>query len=137
MKRVKLFEAFVAEKIKASEAYDTMNGVQTVIDGKREVAFISTMNNPLYAPNNKSEIEAMDYGISKGLKSIEVKNKKEGKAWVLYKTDKKMAQKLADYASDHGGYLSDDTPEEARYVGSLLGYDKNDIEDFVKRIYKK
>ena len=137
MKRIKLFEEFVAEKIKAAEAHDTMNGVQTIIDGKREVAFISTMNNPLYAPNNKYEIEAMDYGVSKGLKSIEVKNKKDGKAWVLYKTDKKLAQKLADYASEHEGYLSDSTPEEARYVGNLLGYDKNDIEDFVKRVYKK
>ena len=159
MKYVKLFEEFInenntletttvnlsmfnkkgaiTETIKASEAYDTMNAVQTILDGKRELAFISTMDNPIYAPNNKSEIEAMNYGLENGLKSIEVKNKKNGKAWILYKTDKKMAQKLADYATEHEGYLSDSTPEEARYVGNLLGYDKKDIEDFVKRVYKK
>ena len=137
MKHIRLFEDFVTERIKASEAYDTMSGVQTVIDGKRELAFISTMDHPIYAPNNKSEIAAMNYGLENGLKSIEVKNKKNGKAWVLYKTDKKMAQKLADYASEHDGYLSDSTPEEARYVGNLLGYDKKDIEDFVKRVYRK
>jgi len=136
MKYIKLFEQFVAEKIKASEAYDTMEGVQTVIDGKRELAFISTMDAPIYRPNNESELEAMQHGLDNGLKAIEVKGKPDGRAWVMYKNNKKAAQKLADYAEKKGGYLSDDTPEEARYVGDLLGYDKKDINAFIKRVYK-
>ena len=127
---------FVVERIKASQAYDTVEGVQTVIDGKRELTFITTMDNPIYRPNNEIELEAMQHGLDNGLKAIEVKGKPDGKAWVLYKKDKKAAQKLADYAESKGGYLSDNTPEEAEYVGDLLGYNKNDIKSFIKRVYK-
>jgi hypothetical protein len=136
MKYIKLYEEFTNERIKASEAWDTKNGVQTVIDGKRDLAFISYMDNPIYRPNNELEMAAMDYGLENGLKAIEVKGKPDGKAWVMYKNNKKAAQKLADYAEKKGGYLSDDTPEEARYVGDLLGYDKKDIKAFIKRVYK-
>lgn len=137
MKHIKLYEEFVAEKIKASEAYETMGAVQTVIDNKRDLAFISTMNNPMYRPNNDSELAAMKYGLDNGLSAIEVKGKPDGKAWVLYKKNKRAAQKLADYAESKGGYLSDSTPEEAKYVGDLLGYDEGDIRAFIQRIYKK
>lgn len=137
MKHIKLFEQFVVERIKASEAYYTMEGVQTVIDGKRELAFISTMDNPIYRPNNIDELEAMQHGLDNGLTAIEVKGKPDGRAWVLYKKNKRAAQKLADYAESKGGYLSDSTPEEAKYVGDLLGYDKGDIQAFIKRVYKK
>lgn len=137
MKHVKLYEEFVAEKIKASEAYETMEAVQTVIDNKRDLAFISTMNDPMYRPNNESELAAMKHGLDNGLSAIEVKGKPDGKAWVLYKKNKRAAQKLADYAESKGGYLSDSTPEEAKYVGDLLGYDKGDIRAFIQRIYKK
>lgn len=137
MKHIQLFEHYLTERIKASEAYDTMEGVQTVIDGKRELAFISTMDAPIYRPYNEDELEAMQHGLDNGLKAIEVKGKPDGRAWVLYKKDKKMAQKLADYAESKGGYLSDSTPEEAEYVGDLLGYDKGDIKSFIKRVYKQ
>ena len=137
MKHVKLYEEFVAEKIKASEAYETMEAVQTVIDNKRDLAFISTMNDPMYRPNNESELAAMKHGLDNGLSAIEVKGKPDGKAWVLYKKNKRAAQKLADYAESKGGYLSDSTPEEAKYVGDLLGYDEGDIQAFIQRIYKK
>ena len=79
MKHIQLFEQFIGEKIKASEAYNTMNGVQTVIDDKRDLAFISTMDNPIYRPNNESELAAMEYGLENGLKAIEVKGKTDGK----------------------------------------------------------
>ena len=136
MKHIKLFEQFVAERIKASEAYDTMEGVQTVIDGKRELAFISTMDAPIYRPNKEKELAAMQHGLDNGLKAIEVKGKPNGRAWVLYRKNKRMAQKLADYAESKGGYLSDSTPDEAEYVGDLLGYDKGDIRTFIKKRYR-
>lgn len=159
MKYIKLFEQFVnkavqestevfdiikdnesvsiIERIKASEAYYTMEAVQTVIDDKRDLAFISTMDNPIYRPNNIDELAAMQHGLDNGLTAIEVKGKSDGRAWVLYKKNKRAAQKLADYAENKGGYLSDSTPEEAKYVGDLLGYDKADIQAFIKRVYKK
>ena len=137
MKHIKLYEEFITETIRASEAHRVMSAVQTVIDNKRDLAFISTMDNPMYKPNNDSELAAMQYGLENGLSSIEVKGKTDGKAWVLYKKNKRDAQKLADYAESKGGYLSDSTPEEAKYVGDLLGYNKGDIQAFIKRVYKK
>jgi len=137
MKYLKLYEEFITEKIRASEAHRVMSAVQTVIDNKRDLAFISTMDHAFYKPNNESELAAMKYGLDNGLSAIEVKGKPDGKAWVLYKKNKRAAQKLADYAESKGGYLSDTTPEEAKYVGDLLGYDKDDIKDFIQRIYKK
>lgn len=137
MKHLKPFGTFINEKIRASQAYDTMEGVQTVIDGQRDLAFISTMNNPIYWPNNVNELEAMQHGLDNGLTAIEVKGKSDGRAWVLYKKNRGAAQRLADYAESKGGYLSDSTPEEAKYVGDLLGYAKGDISAFIKRVYKQ
>lgn len=137
MKHIQLFEQFIAERIKASEAYDTMDAVQTVISDKRDLAFIATMDNPMYRPNNEYELSAMQHGLDNGLTAIEVKGKSDGRAWVLYKKNKRAAQKLADYAESKGGYLSDSTPEEAKYIGDLLGYDKGDISAFIKRVYKQ
>lgn len=137
MKHIQLFEQFIAERIKASEAYDTMDAVQTVISDKRDLAFISTMDNPMYRPNNEYELAAMQHGLDNGLTAIEIKGKSDGRSWVLYKKNKRAAQKLADYAESKGGYLSDSTPEEAKYVGDLLGYDKGDISAFIKRVYKQ
>lgn len=137
MEHIKLYEEFITEKIRAAEAHRVMSAVQTVIDNKRDLAFISTMYHAFYKPNNDSELAAMKYGLENGLSSIEVKGKTDGKAWVLYKKNKRAAQKLADYAESKGGYLSDTTPEEAKYIGDLLGYDKGDIQDFIQRIYKK
>lgn len=137
MKYIKLFEKFITEQIKASEAYNTMNGVQTVIDDKRDLVFISTMDNPMYRSNNEDELAAMEHGLKHGLTAIEVKGKSNGRAWVLYKKNKRAALKLADYAESKGGYLRDDTPEDAKIVGDLLGYDKADIQAFIKRVYKK
>lgn len=94
------------------------------------------MNSPIYEPNNQDELAAMEHGLKNGLKAIEVQGKKNGRAWVMYKTDKKSAQKLADFAESKGGYLSDETPEEAQLVGDLLGYDDRDIKEFIKKRYK-
>jgi hypothetical protein len=137
VKHIQLFEQFIAERIKAAEAYDTMNAVQTVVDDRRDLVFISIMDNPIYRPNNESELEAMEYGLANGLSAIEVKGKPDGRAWVMYKKNRRAAQRLADYAESKGGYLSDSTPAEARLVGDLLGYDEADIEAFIKRIYFK
>jgi len=136
VKNIPTYEDFVNEAIKASDAYDTSDAVQTVIDGKRELVFISTMKGPLYRANNKWELHSMNHGLKNGLKSIKVDNKTVGDAWVLYRTDKKRAQKLADYAASKEGFLRDETPDEARLIGNLLDYRKSDIEEYVKKRYK-
>jgi hypothetical protein len=136
MEKIKLYEDFLSEKIKASEAYDTMEGVQTLVDGKRDLAFISIMDNPIYTPNNIDELKALAYGASQGLRVMEIPGKEDGQAYIMYREGAKdKAQKLSDYTSKKGGYLVDDTPEEARFVGNLLDYEEADIEEYIERNY--
>lgn len=135
MTYLKMFEDFTNETIKASEAYNIMNAIQTVLDGKRELAYVTVMDNKIYWPNNMDEYEALVYALESGLKTIKVK-KTGGKAWIVYNKDKKAAQKLAKYAESKGGFLSDNTPDEARFVGNMLGYHQDDIDSFVNRVYK-
>jgi hypothetical protein len=136
MRKIKLYTDFLNEKIKASEASDTMDAVKTLIDGKRDLAFVAVMDDPRYTTNNLYELKALAYGASNGLGVLEVKDKEDGQAYILYVKGKEdKAQKLADYASSKGGYLADETPEEAILVGNLLDYDEKDIEEYVQRIY--
>lgn len=135
MKYVKLFEQFVNETINASDAYEAMASVQTVIDGKRELAYLATMDQSPYGPYDEKVLIALDYAKENGLKVLKVKNRKPGRAWVLYKKDKKKAQELADIATGHEGFLSDDSPWEANKIGMLLGYSEKDIKDYIKRKY--
>lgn len=136
MRNIYKYGDFLNEKIKPSEAYRIMDGVQTLLDGKRDISFISIMDNPIYTPNNIEELKALAYGAANGLRVMEVPGKKDGQAFIMYREgamDK--AQKLADFASSKGGYLADSTPEEARYVGNLLHYDDSSVEEYVARIY--
>ena len=130
-----LHQPAIAESIRAADAYQTWSAVQTVINNHRDLAFISTMDNPIYDPNNRLELAAMRHGLANGLSAIEVAGKPDGRAWVLYRHNRPAAQQLADYARSHGGYLSDSTPAEASLVGTLLGYEQADIEEFIKRVY--
>ena len=45
------------------------------------------------------------------------------------------ANKLYDYMKSKGGFVSDDTPEEAKYIGKLLGYDDKSIEGYINKRY--
>lgn len=135
MRPVKLFEQFVNETINASDAYEAMASVQTVIDGKRELAYLATMDQSPYGPYDEKVLIALDHAKENGLKVLKVKNRKPGRAWVIYKKDKKKAQELANIASEHGGFLSDDSPWEAGKIGRLLDYSEKDIKAYIKRKY--
>jgi hypothetical protein len=136
MKNIYKYGDFLTEKIRSSEAHDPMSAIQTVIDGKRDLAFLATMDDPRYNPGNIYELRALVHGVVNGLRVLEVPGKKDGNAYIAYREGSEaQAQKLSDYAASKGGYLSDSNPEEARYVGTLLGYDERDIESFVQRIY--
>ncbi len=55
---------------------------------------------------------------------------------ILY-TDAAKGERLFQIAKSHNGYLDDQTPEEAREIGELLGYAKVDIDEYVQRHYGK
>ena len=67
-------------------------------------------------------------------------DKGDGEAVVIHRNSpraKKKAKRLVQIANGHGGYLADRTAEEAREIGELLDYAKEDIDRYVKRNYGK
>lgn len=133
MNNILKLKDFLNETIKASEAYDEIDSINTVINGKRDLAFLVLTTQRLIDP--RPSIEALKFAIDNGLNLLPVKNRSEGVAFVLYKNDLASAQKLADFASEKNGYLNDETPEEAMFIGKALNYDEADIESYINRKY--
>jgi len=146
--KVRNWKPILNEVIDASEAYTDEGAIQTVLDGKRNVGYVQLTS---------GEIEDLK---SKGLNIIPVfpkrsKVRKEyikslssggwGKAGATYFADVSYiiynnqgeddAYKLYDYMKARQGFVSDNTPDEARYVGKLLGYSDKSVEEFVKKNY--
>jgi len=119
--------ALVKEIISASEAYNDVDAIQTIVDGKRGVAFIAwkTMPDRYVEPVQKLIRD-------NNLKSMYVKGNKYD-AYVVYAPGfEKDAAELKDIAEKYGGYLHyDATEEDSRRIGQLLGYRESDIENYI------
>jgi hypothetical protein len=121
----------ISESIKASEAYNEIDSIQTIIDGKRDIGFIGFLR------DSEKIKDIIRFAVNNGVKLIEVGNREKGKAWVIYKNNKENAMKLVDFAESKNGYLRDETPEEARFVGELLGYSEESIQEYITNRYFK
>ena len=119
----------ISESIKASDAYNEIDSIQTIIDGKRDVGFIGFNN------INEKMRDIIRFAVNNGVKLIEVGNREKGKAWVIYKNNKQKAKMLADFAASKNGYLRDETPDEGRFVGELLGYSPESIQEYIDKRY--
>jgi len=112
----------LSEEISAKEAYDSYDSIKTIIDGKRDVAFI-VLNNIV----NRLLISL------KSLKKIKVQSSTETNYIVYREGSEKEAQELYDIAMKYGGSLSYEASEEdSRRIGQILGYKQDDIEDYIK-----
>lgn len=57
-------------------------------------------------------------------------------SYIIYNNNgKEDAFKLYDYMKSHDGFVSDDTPDEARYIGKLLGYTDKSIDQYINKKY--
>lgn len=113
----------LSEEIKASEAYSDYNSIKTIVDGKRDVAFVKK--------------STYIYLLSKyhGLKVIKVPGSDN---YIIYKKGAEdQANELLDIANKYGGFLHwQATDEDSRRIGQLLGYNQEDIEDYIKNSKK-
>jgi hypothetical protein len=121
--------SILKEVIKASEATTDVGSVQTILDGKRGVAFISKIGNSSQDWNTIQDLIS-----DNGLKTMYVKGN-PNEAYVVYaKGYDKDASELKSVAEKYGGFLRyDATEEDSRRIGQLLGYDESDIEDYITR----
>jgi hypothetical protein len=118
------------EAISASEAHRDEHAIQTVIDGKRDIGFITLIGTTLGRDN------FWDLVKKHKLKTIKVPSN-DYDAYIYYnERGESKAKELWDIAEKYGGYLSyEATAEETRRIGQLLDYKESDIEDFIRKNY--
>ena len=122
----------IKESIPASEATNQIDSILTVLDGKRNLAFITFGD--LNPANKETATKLINSDPS--LNSIHVK-KSPYMGFVIYREGhEKEAQELANLANRYGGYLSKDaTKEDSIRIGQLLDYDPQDIQDYINKNY--
>jgi len=135
MKHIRTYLSHLSESISVQEAARDIDAVQTILDGKRDLGFITITTQKLIDP--RESISALGLAINNGLNLIPLRGRKEGVAFVIWKEDAEAAQKLAQFAESKGGYLRDDTPEEAQFIGRALNYNEDEIAQYVNRNYGK
>jgi hypothetical protein len=116
------------EDIDPKEAYDNIDAIETIIDNKRNVAFLGKIKD--------EEIKQVNNLISfNKLKKIPVKGNKD--AIIVYKTgSEKEANRLNDIAGKYGGLLSyKATKDESIEIGRILGYDEKSIQKYIQKNY--
>lgn len=111
------------EDISRDEANDNHKSIQTLIDKKRDVAFVNVN-------------EFLNSIIVKGgLEKIRVPENDDYNTYVVYrKGAEAKAKELWNIAKKYGGYLSfKATDDDARRIGQLLSYKPSDIENYIER----
>jgi hypothetical protein len=127
---IKLLDLLL-EDIKPSEAYNDMDAIQTLVDGKRELAFMVEKNSP---PSDWNKIQKII--ADNGFKVMYVKYN-PGNAYVVYTPgSESKANELKNIAEKYDGYLSANaSKEDTRRIGELLGYTEDKIDAFIAKKY--
>jgi len=141
------FEEFITEKMPAnlknpidesihpSEAYNDYDGLMTVIDGKRNLVFLTKVGSNRKGYTWEETIEIIK---NNGLMVMEVPKNPFG-AIIAYKPHAHyQAKELHDIADKYNGFLSvDATIEDSYKIGQLLEYNDKDIWDYLIKNYPK
>jgi hypothetical protein len=127
---IKLLDLLL-EEIDPSEAYNDMDAIQTLVDSKRDLAFIVEKSND---PSDWEKIQNII--ADNGFKVMYVKGNPYN-AYIAYiPGSESKANELKDIAEKYGGYLAyDATREDTKRIGELLGYTKKSIDDFITAKY--
>ena len=125
---IKLID-ILSEIIDPSEAYNDTDAVQTLIDGKRNLAFVVEKSNN---KENWARIQKMI--ADNGLKAMYVKGNTNN-AYVVYTPGSEAkANELKSIAETYKGYLSANaTKEDTIKIGELLGYNYDKIMAYVNK----
>ena len=117
------------EEIDPSEAYADMDAINTLVDEKRDVAFIVKKSN---TPENWERIKEI---IKDNDIRVERVKGNPFEAFVAYLPGSRdKALKLKALAEKYDGYLaSNATAEDTREIGKLLGYKEDKIEEYIAK----
>ena len=118
------------EVINASEAQRDEDALKTVIDGKRDLGFITLKAATIPEKTFWSEIK------KHGLGTISLPLNRYNAFIYFRKGAKLKALELSNIANKYGGYLSyEATRDETIRIGQLLGYKESDISDYINKKY--
>lgn len=116
------------EEIDADTANTYEGSIDSLINGDRGIAFVSI--------DDEQEKERL---INMGFNLIKIYQNGFGynnNKHIVF-GDRQKANKLYDFLVKNGGFLEDHTPEEARYIGELLGYSNESILNYINDKYEK
>ena len=114
-----LIKEHLSEDIDPGEAFNHPDALATVVNGRRNVGF--------YGGATIDDVKALK---ASGLKFFALN---VNDAYVFYRDGYgDDAMKLAKIARKHGGFLKNETPEEAYEIGMLLGYREDKVKKFVQ-----
>ena len=117
---------FISEEVDPNDLHgaDSDNvSLKSVLNGKRDVCFIE-LN-----PANGKLIEKNRLGV------FPVRMTSQNTMMAIVYRDRIKALKLYNIAKTRGGYLRDNSPEEAHEIGQLLGYKEASIAEYIRRKY--
>jgi hypothetical protein len=117
----------INETIDPKEALgSTSEALNTIINKKRDVGFMEL------SPVDLDRAERNGLGLIPVVqRNFGFKNKK----YIVHRNSEK-AEKLKKILDRNGGFLRNNNPTDVREIGNLLGYDKNSIEEFIKRKFE-
>jgi hypothetical protein len=124
-------KSILNELISAAEARRDEDAIQTVIDGKRDLGFLTLVGSAL------PKQQFVNMILNNDLKLLHVPSNPY-KAFIYYrKGAEKQAKELRDIAEKYEGYLSvHATEEDSRRIGELLGYKQEDIDWYINKNYR-
>lgn len=115
----------ISEEIHPDEAKNEDSAFKTVLDGKRNVCFLSSSKNEEYLRIAKE----------RGLSYLKVRDEYFGAYIVYNKAGEENAMILASIARKNNGYLPANDPQETYTIGKLLGYDLGEVKAFVMKTF--
>lgn len=126
---VKVCKGLMEEDIDPSEAYADMDAINTLVDEKRDIAFIVKKSN---TPENWERIKEI---IKDNDIRVERVKGNPFEAFVAYLPGSRdKALKLKALAEKYNGYLAANaTAEDTREIGKLLGYKEDKVEEYIAK----
>ncbi len=117
------------EEVDASEAYDDEDALDALIRGDKNVALIVLGIRPYL----RDKIDNIEFGT---IPVKQANHPESAQMTIVYrKGHEDQANRLYDVMKSHGGYVQDQTPEEAYEIGKLLDYTDESILNYLKRRY--
>jgi hypothetical protein len=126
MKLQTILKDILQERISPKEAYEDVSAIQTVIDNKRDLGFITLVGSTVPAKTFWELVTLHDLGV------LEVPSNPH-KAFIYYrKPARDRAIQLRNIAEKYGGYLHHQaSAEDTRKIGDLLGYHPEEVEKYI------